>query len=145
MIYLKGASVFYDYLLLLLLRVPSFCFSNIPYTTLNPKSMKFSAKQVPTMMPSQLSWRKSPRQKKGIVICTRLIFQAAIGAVKKYAIRRGSERTICSCKCPNRTVSEGHDRPCLQIQHMPLPGRHTILMCLPNSMMVAVPTPPRQS
>ena len=53
------------------------------------------------------SWRKSPRPEKGDVICTRLILQAAIGAVKKYAIRRGSERTICLCKCPGRTGMGG--------------------------------------
>lgn len=35
---------------------------------------------------------------------------------------------------------EGRIRPCLQFRYTPLPGRHTILTCLPKSMVIAVPT-----
>ena len=35
---------------------------------------------------------------------------------------------------------EGRDRHCFQFRYTPLPGRQTILGCLPKSMMVAVPT-----
>ena len=69
-------------------------------------------KQVQTMMVHKWSWRKSPRPEKGDVICTRLILPAVLPAAKKHAIQRGSERTICSCKCPNRTV-KGGARPTL--------------------------------
>ena len=59
------------------------------------------------MMVSKVPWRKSPRPEKGDVICTRLISQAAIGAAKNHAIRRGSVRTICSCKDLSRTATGG--------------------------------------
>ena len=69
-------------------------------------------KQVPTMRVTKWSWRKPLRPEKGAVICTRLILSAVLTAVKKYAIQRGSVRTICPCKCPNRTV-KGGARPTL--------------------------------
>ena len=40
---------------------------------------------------------------------------------------------------------EGRDRHCFQFRYMPLPCRQTSLCCLPKSMVVAVPTHPRQS
>ena len=78
-------------------------------------------KQIPTMTVPKWSWRKSPRPEKSVVICTRLILQAAIGAVKKHEIQRGSVRTICCCKCPSRTTKGGEDLLCLQFRYMPLP------------------------
>ena len=89
---------------------------------------------------SKVPWRKSPRPIQVAVICTRLILPDAVAAVKKYAIRRGSVRTICFCKCPNRTAREGQDRPCLQFRYTSAPCRQTIPTCLPKSMVVAVPT-----
>ena len=53
------------------------------------------------------SWRKPPKSKKGAVIRTRPIFQAAFPAVKNHTIQRGSVRTICPCKWPNRTAKGG--------------------------------------
>ena len=97
-------------------------------------------KRVQTMTISKVPWRKPPKPKQVAVICTRLILPDAVPAVKKHAIQRGSERTICLCKCPNRTATGGGDPPCLQFLSMPLPGRQTLLGCLPKSMLVAVPT-----
>ena len=59
------------------------------------------------MTTSKVSQRKPPRPEKGDVICTRLILSAVNGAVKKHRFQRGSERTICPGKWPNRTVREG--------------------------------------
>lgn len=64
----------------------------------------------------KVSWSNVPKPKKGDVFCTRLRLQAVFSAAKKHAIQRGSERTICSCKCPNRTV-KGGARPAL----LPIP------------------------
>ena len=55
------------------------------------------------MVPQKVSWRKSPRLGKGAAICTRLISLTAIGAGKKCKFKRGSVRTICLSKCPDRT------------------------------------------
>ena len=55
------------------------------------------------MVPPKVPWRKFPRLGKGVVICTRLISSVAIGAGKKCRIKRGSVRTICLSKCPDRT------------------------------------------
>ena len=92
-----------------------------------------------TMTDPKVSWRKPPRPEKGDAICTRLILSAANSAVKKYGFQRGSERTICPSKWPNRTVREGHNLPYLQFQHTPLPGSQTIPACLPNSMVIVIP------
>ena len=100
----------------------------------------FSLKQVPTMTVPKWSWRKSPSPEKGDVICTRLILQAAIGAVKKYEFQRGSVRTICCCKWTNRTAKGGEDLPCLQFRYTPLPDRQTIPPCLPKSTVIVVST-----
>ena len=59
------------------------------------------------MVVSKWSWRNLPSPKLGDVIYTRLILLDPIPAVKKHAIQRGSVRTICSCKCPSRTVMGG--------------------------------------
>ena len=61
---------------------------------------------------SKVPWRKPPIPKQVAVICTRLILPDAVPAVKKYGFQRGSERTICLCKCPSRTV-KGGTRPTL--------------------------------
>ena len=55
------------------------------------------------MVPPKMSERSSPRPGKGAVICTRLISSAAIGAGKKPKKKRGSVRTICLSKFPDRT------------------------------------------
>ena len=102
-------------------------------------------KRVQTMTISKVPWRKPPIPKQVAVICTRLILSAVFSAVKKYEFQRGSVRTICCCKCPNGTATGKGDPPCLQFLSMPLPGRQTILTCLPKSMVIAVPTHPRQS
>ena len=67
----------------------------------------FLLNQVPTMTVSKWPWRKSPRPGKDDVICTRLILPDVVPAVKKYGFQRGSERTICTCKCPGRTGMGG--------------------------------------
>ena len=105
----------------------------------------FLLNQVPTMTVSRWPCRNVPRPEKGAAICTRLILSAVFSAVKKYEFQRGSVRTICCCKCPNGTATGKGDPPCLQFLSMPLPGRQTILTCLPKSMVIAVPTHPRQS
>ena len=105
----------------------------------------FPINQVETMTILKVSWRKPPNPKKGAVIRTRPISPAAFPAVKNHTIQRGSVRTICCCKCPNGTATGKGDPPCLQFLSMPLPGRQTILTCLPKSMVIAVPTHPRQS
>ena len=71
------------------------------------KVQSFPDKYAKTMICLKVSWGKSPKLKKGDVICTRLILSAAIGAVKKHEFQRGSVRTICLCKWPNRTVMGG--------------------------------------
>jgi hypothetical protein len=100
-------------------------------------------KQVQTMTVPQWSWRKSPITKQVAVICTRLNLYAIFPAVKKYGFQRGSERTICPGKWPNRTVREGRDMLCFQFRYTPLPSRQTGPIYLSKSMMVAVPTHPR--
>ena len=74
-----------------------------------------SQKHVPTMIFEKISWRNLSNQDKGSVIRTRLIFQAVFPAVKKHAIQRGSVRTICSCKWPNRTATGGAEPIMLSI------------------------------
>ena len=64
------------------------------------------------MVVRKVSWRKVPRPGKDDVIRTRLILPSVFPAVKKHAIQRGSVRTICYCKCPNRTA-KGGARPTL--------------------------------
>ena len=91
-------------------------------------------------MVSKVPWRKPPDAKQVAVICTRLILPDAVPAVKKYGFQRGSERTICSCKCPNRTATGGAKATLLPVPIHAPPGRQTILICLPNSMVVVVPT-----
>ena len=63
----------------------------------------FPLKMIPTMASLKVSWRKFPRLGKGAVICTRLISSVAISAGKKHGFQRGSVRTICLSKCPDRT------------------------------------------
>ena len=92
------------------------------------------------MMVHKWSWRKSSRPEKGDVICTRLILQAVFPAAKKHAIQRGSERTICCCKCPSRTGMRGERPALLTIPTHAPPGQADNLVCLPKSMVVAVPT-----
>lgn len=53
------------------------------------------------------SWRKSLDAEKGAVICTRPILQAVFPAGKSRKIQRGSVRTICPRKWPNRTAKGG--------------------------------------
>ena len=100
-------------------------------------------KRVQTMTISKVPWRKPPIPKQVAVICTRLILPDAVPAVKKYEIRRGSERTICLSKCPSRTVKGGAEPAFFQFRYTPLPGRQTVPIYLSKSMMVAVPTHPR--
>ena len=64
-------------------------------------------KRVQTMTISKVPWRKPPIPKQAAVICTRLILPDAVPAVKKHAIQRGSERTICHCKDLSRTATGG--------------------------------------
>ena len=73
-----------------------------------PKKVRnYLLKRVQTMTISKVPWRKPPIPKQVAVICTRLILPAVFPAVKKYGFQRGSERTICLCKCPSRTVKGG--------------------------------------
>ena len=102
----------------------------------------FSLKQVQTMMISKVPWRKPPIPKQVAVICTRLILPAVFPAVKEYGFQRGSERTICSCKCPSRTVKGGARPVLLPVPIHAPPVQADNLVCLPKSMVVAVPTHP---
>ena len=60
---------------------------------------------------------------KGAVVCTKLILSAANGAVKKHGFQRGSERTICPGKWPNRTVRGGVYPALLTIPAQAPPGQ----------------------
>ena len=88
---------------------------------------------------SRTSWRKPLRLEKGDVVCARLILLATIGAVINHGFQRGSERTICPSKWPNRTAGGGHNLSYLQFLCTLLPGSQTIPACLSNSMVGAVP------
>ena len=73
-----------------------------------PKKVRnYLLKRVQTMTISKVPWRKPPIPKQVAVICTRLILPDAVPAVKKYGFQRGSERTICLCKCPSRAAKGG--------------------------------------
>ena len=74
-------------------------------------------------MVSKVPWRKPPDAKQVAVICTRLILPDAVPAVKKYGFQRGSERTICSCKCPNRTATGGAKATLLPVPIHAPPGQ----------------------
>ena len=75
------------------------------------------------MTTSKVSQRKPPRPKKGAMICTRLILSAANGAVINNGFQRGSERTICPGKWPNRTVRGGVYPALLTIPAQAPPGQ----------------------
>ena len=75
------------------------------------------------MTTSKVSQRKPPRLEKGAMICTRLILSAAIGAVINNGFQRGSERTICPGKWPNRTVRGGVHPALLTIPAQAPPGQ----------------------
>ena len=92
-----------------------------------------------TMSIPKVSWKKPPNPKKGAVIRTRPIFPAAFPAVKKHAIQRGSVRTICPRKWPNRTAKGGARPALLPVPTHAPPGRHMIRICLPNTMLVHTP------
>lgn len=64
--------------------------------------------------------------KKSDMICTRLILSAAIGAVITNRFQRGSERTICPGKWPNRTVRGGVYPALLTIPAQAPPGQSDI-------------------
>ena len=102
----------------------------------------FPMNSIKTMSIPKSSWRQPPKSKKGAVICTRPIFPATFPAVKNHAIQRGSVRTICPANGRTEQPREGHERHCFQFQPTPLPGSHVIRICLPNPMLVAVPTQP---
>lgn len=90
------------------------------------------------------SWRKSLGQEKGDIICTRLILPAVFPAVKKHAIQRGSERTICYCKCPNRTA-KGGARPTLlpvPIHAPPVQADNSYLLTKINDGCCSITRPP---
>lgn len=89
---------------------------------------------------SEVAWKIPHRPEKIDAICTRLISEAAIRAVKNHEFQRGSERTICPSKWPNRTVREGNNLHCLQFHSTSLPGSHAIPTCLSNSMVTAILT-----
>ena len=72
---------------------------------------------------SRTSWRKPLRLEKGDVVCARLILSATIGAVINHGFQRGSERTICPSKWPNRTAGGGHNLSYLQFLCTLLPGQ----------------------
>ena len=97
-------------------------------------------KRVQTMRVYKVPWRKPPIPKQVAVICTRLILPAVFPAVKKHAIQRGSERTICLCKCPSRAATGGESHHAYNSYPCPSRIRQTILGCLPKSMMIAVLT-----
>ena len=61
-------------------------------------------KQVKTIVIPKVSWSKLPKPKKGAVICTRLILQVALGAIKNTQFRRVLRGPFTLGKCPSRTV-----------------------------------------
>ena len=106
-----------------------------------PKKVRnFLLKRVQTMTISKVPWRKPPIPKQVAVICTRLILPDAVPAVKEYGFQRGSERTIGLCKCPSRTGMGGARPVLLPVPIHAPPVQADNLVCLPKSMMVAVPT-----
>ena len=92
------------------------------------------------MVGSKVPWRKSPRPIQVAVICTRLILLDVVPAVKKYGFQRGSERTICLCKDLSRTGMGGARPVLLPVPIHAPPVQADNLVCLPKSMVVAVPT-----
>ena len=76
---------------------------------------------------------------KDAAICTRLIFPAVFPAVKKHANQRGSVRTICPCKWPNRTVKGGAEPAILSIPTCAPPRQAYNLDILPIPILIAVP------
>ena len=93
----------------------------------------FLLKQFQTMMISKEAWRKRPTTKQTAVIRPRLIFQAVFPAVKNHAIQRGSVRTICPRKWPNRTVKGGAEPIMLSIPTCAPPSQVCDSCLLTNS------------
>ena len=88
---------------------------------------------IKTMSIPKSSWQKPPKPEKGAVICTRPIFPAAFPAVKNHAIQRGSVRTICPRKWPNRTVKGGAEPIMLSIPTCAPPSQVCDSCLLTNS------------
>ena len=104
------------------------------------KSVGFSAKSHQNHEHPQIIMAKTAQIKKSAVIRTRPISQAAFPAVKNHTIQRGSARTICPSKWPNRTAKGGARPTLLPVPTHAPPGRHMIRICLPNTMLVDTPT-----
>lgn len=85
------------------------------------------------MMVLKWSWRKSLDAEKGAVICTRPILQAVFPAGKSRKIQRGSVRTICPRKWPNRTVKGGAEPIMLSIPTCAPPSQVCDSCLLTNS------------
>ena len=81
----------------------------------------------------KFSWRKPPKPKKGAVIRTRPIFPAVFPAVKNHAIQRGSVRTICPRKWPNRTAKGGAWAILLPVPTHTPPGQACVSYSLTKS------------
>ena len=86
-----------------------------------------------TMGIPKVSWRKPPKAEKGAVIRTRPISPAAFPAVKNHAIQRGSVRTICPRKWPNRTAKGGARPTLLPVPTHAPPGQSRDSYLLTNS------------
>ena len=94
------------------------------------KEWYFPINHTQTMTIPETPWRKPPRPGKGDVICTRLILPAAVPTVKKHANQRGSVRTICPWKRPNRTNRERAWPRLLTVSTRTPPGNQMITMWL---------------
>ena len=103
--------------------------------------MKSSAKTGPNHDGSQMVMEKIPQTE----ISCRYSYQTdsvnRIPRRQKTRISKGfCEDNLPSVNVRTEQSREGRDRHCLQFRYTPLPGRRTILTCLPKSMVIAVPT-----
>ena len=78
-------------------------------------------------------------------IRSRYLHQTDFASRNLRSQKTRNSKGFCEDNLPSVNVRaeqsrQGCDRPCLQFRYTPLPGRHTILMCLPKSMVIVVPT-----
>ena len=104
------------------------------------KVWNFPINPIKTMSIPKSSWRKPPKSKKGAMICTRPIFQAASPQSKTTQFKGVLWGQFATANGRTEQPREGHERHCFQFQPTPLPSSHAILTFLPNTMLVDTPT-----
>ena len=101
--------------------------------------MKFSVKTGPNHGGFKSVMEKRPQTGKGCRYSHQTDSANRIPRSQKIRISKGfCEDNLPSVNVRTEQSWEGRDRHCFQFRYMPLPGRQTILGCLPKSMLVAV-------